>query len=71
MIRELIDMELDAVAGGTDVNALIGSIGSTLVSVSRTGNTQLNNQPQTATANSLFGVANAQNFGGTQINSIG
>jgi hypothetical protein len=67
MIRELNDMDLEMVAGGTDVNALIGSFASTLVSVSRTGNTQLNNQPQTAT--SVFGTA--ANVGGPQINSIG
>jgi hypothetical protein len=65
MIRELIDMELDAVAGGVDFNTLINSA---LTSVSRSGNTQLNIQPQTATAGA-FGVA--QNFGGPQINSIG
>ena len=68
MIRELIDMELDAVAGGVaDFNTLIGSLLNSS-SVSRSGNTQLNIQPQTATAGD-FGVA--QNFGGPQINSIG
>ena len=73
MIRELIDMELDAVAGGfADGNALLNSAltaVSNSVSVSRSGNTQFNIAgPQTAIAGD-FGAA--QNFGGPQINSIG
>ena len=71
MIRELIDMELDAVAGGfADGNALLNSAltaVSNSVSVSRSGNTQQNfGGPQLAQGGLV-----AQNFGGPQINSIG
>ena len=71
MIRELIDMELDAVAGGfADGNALLNSAltaVSNSVSVSRSGNTQFNIAgPQTAIAGGV-----AQNIGPTQVNSIG
>jgi hypothetical protein len=67
MIRELIDTELEAVAGGTfDVTSI-------LTSVSHSGNSAsglINNQPQTATANSFFGPATAVNAGGPQVNSV-
>ncbi|WFU45898.1 hypothetical protein QA640_44660 (plasmid) [Bradyrhizobium sp. CB82] len=65
MIRELIDTELEVVAGGFgDVNTLISTI------VSHSGNSAsglLNYQPQTATANSVFGPATAVNAGGPQV----
>jgi hypothetical protein len=67
MIRELIDTELEAVAGGfADVNTLI----STLVSHSGNSNLGIFNAPQTATANSVFGNAAAQNVGPAQIQSV-
>lgn len=63
MVRELIDSELDTVAGGLfDANVVLQSI----------------NAPQTATANAngigvlgfgVGGVATAANVGGTNINS--
>jgi hypothetical protein len=67
MIRELIDTELEAVAGGTfDVNTI-------LTSVSHSGNSAsglINFQPQIATANSVFGPAVAANAGGPQVNNV-
>jgi len=63
MIRELIDSELDTVAGGLlDLNVVLQSI----------------NAPQTATANAngigffgvgVGGVATAANVGGANVNS--
>ena len=63
MVRELIDSELDTVAGGLfDANVVLQSI----------------NAPQTATANAngigvlgfgVGGVATAANVGGTNVNS--
>ena len=66
MVRELIDTELETVAGGTfDVNTI-------LTSVSHSGNSNVGifNAPQTATANSVFGNASAQNVGPAQIQSV-
>ena len=64
MIRELIDTELETVAGGVfDINTIVSHSGNSASGL-------INNQPQTATANSFFGPATAVNAGGPQVNSV-
>jgi len=61
MIRELIDTELESVAGGLDS-------GTPLVTLNNVGNVQLNLQPQIAVVGFAGGNAVAQNFGGLLAN---
>ena len=61
MIRELIDTELESVAGGLDS-------GTPLVTLPNVGNVQLNLQPQIAVVGFAGGNAVAQNFGGLLAN---
>jgi|RhiMetStandDraft_4_1073278.scaffolds.fasta_scaffold5723116_1 hypothetical protein len=63
MIRELIDTELESVAGGLDLSApyvTLNNVGSPAI--------QLNLQPQIAVVGFAGGNAVAQNFGGLQGN---
>ena len=61
MIRELIDTELETVAGGVfDINTIVSHSGNSASGL-------INSQPQTATANSVFGPATAVNAGGPQV----
>ena len=59
MIRELIDTELESVAGGLD-------LGAPLVTLNNVGNVQLNLNPQIAVVGYAGGNALAQNIGGLQ-----
>jgi len=61
MIRELIDTELESVAGGLNS-------GTPLVTLNNVGNVQLNLQPQIAVVGFAGGNAVAQNFGGLLAN---
>jgi hypothetical protein len=64
MIRELIDTELESVAGGLDLS----SPSSPYVTLNNVGNVQLNLQPQIAVVGFAGGNAVAQNFGGLLAN---